>query len=226
VANGVTIAVMLWAYIYPRPYGWAIALLALLPWCAMLMVMLSRGLISVIDKPNDARPNVVLMLLLPGFVLCLRAMLDDHVLAVMPVLIYGFIAGLPLVLTACMLAPRDAAKPWGFPLMLLLMVALPYGSGALLLADVGFDHQPAKVFPTQVLGKYISPGKHSTSHLVLAPWGPKVMGDDMTVNRAYYEHVDVDTKVCVNLHRGAVGLRWYEVQDCAAGTTGAPTPVP
>jgi hypothetical protein len=215
VANGVTVVAVSWAYLYPHPYALAIGMLVLLPWCAVLMVMLSHGLIGVDAKRNDARPNVAMLLLLPGIVLGLRAMLDIHVLDVMPAIAYGVIAGLPLVLTACLLAPRNAAKPWGFTLTVLLLVALPYGAGALLFADVRLDHQPAQVFPTHVLRKYISTGKHPSPHLVLAPWGPKVMGEDMAVNRTYYAHVEPDAAVCMKLHPGAVGLRWYELGDCA-----------
>ncbi|MFC5437174.1 hypothetical protein ACFPME_11440 [Rhodanobacter umsongensis] len=226
VANGAAVAVLSWAYLYPHPYALAIGSLALLPWCAVLIVMLSHGLIAFDTRRNDARPNVAMVLMLPGIVLGLRAILDVHVLDAMPVLVYGFIAGLPLVLVACTMAPRDAAKPWGFPLMLLLLVALPYGGGGLLLADVGLDHQPAQEFPTQVLRKYISTGKHSSPHLVLAPWGPQVMGEDMAVNRAYYAHVDEGARVCMSLHPGAFGVRWYALGDCAAAPTAAATRAP
>jgi hypothetical protein len=226
LASGVTIAAMLWAYVYPHPYAWAIGLLALLPWCAVVMVMLSRGLICFDAKRNDARPNVLIVLMLPAMVLGLRAILDDHLVEVMPVFVYGLIAGVPLLLAACLAGKRDSSQPWTLPMLLLPLVALPYGAGLLIHADVMLDHQPVQVFQTQVMRKYISSGRHSAPHLVLAPWGPKVTGEDMSVSRAYYTHVDVDTKVCVDLHRGAVGLRWYEVQDCAAGANGAPTQAP
>jgi len=216
VANGMAIALLAWAYLYPHPYTLAIGVLALLPWCAVLIVMLSRGLIAFDTRRNDARPNVAMLLLLPGIVLGLRAMLDVHVLDVMPVFVYGFIASLPLVLSAWMMAPKDSLKPWAFPLTLLLLVAVPYGGGGLLLADVELDHQPAQAFPTQVLRKYISTGKHSSPHLVLAPWGPRVMGEDISVNRAYYAHVDEGASVCMNLHPGAFGMRWYDMGDCVA----------
>lgn len=226
VVNGATVAALAWAYLYPHPYALAIGLLAVLPWCAVLIVMLSRGLIAFDARRNDARPNVAMLLLLPGIVLGLRAMLDVHVLDLMPVFVYGFIASLPLLLSAWMTAPKDAAKPWGFPLTLLLLVALPYGGGGLLLADVGLDHQPAQTFPTHVLRKYISTGKHSSPHLVLAPWGPRVAGEDMSVNRAYYAHVDEGSSVCMSLHPGALGMPWYGLGDCADRPADAATPVP
>ncbi|MFC5581741.1 hypothetical protein [Rhodanobacter terrae] len=226
LVSGATIAAMLWAYLYPYPYTWAIVLLALLPWCAVIMVMLSHGLICFDAKRNDARPNMLVALMLPAILLGLRALLDDHLMEVVPALVYGLIAGVPLLLAACLAGKRDPSRPWALPMLLLPLVALPYGGGLVVHADVMLDHQPAQVFQARVMRKYISTGRHPTPHLVLAPWGPKVMGDDMTVNRAYYAHVDVAAKVCVNLHRGAVGLRWYEVQDCAAGTTGASAQAP
>ena len=210
-----SLAVVLWGYVYPHPYPWVIGLLALLPWCAVAMVGLSRGLICFDTLRNDVRPNIAVMLISPSLVLGVRALLDINLIDAMPAIEFGLIAGLPLVLVACMVGQRDQPRAWLLPMLLLPMVALPYGGGLLVLADVMLDHQPAQVFQTQVVRKYISTGKHPQPYLVLAPWGPQTTGDRVAVSRAYYAHVEVDTAVCVNLHRGAVGLRWYGVQDCA-----------
>ena len=221
VANGVTIAAMLWAYIYPHPYQLAILLLALLPWCAVIIVALSRGLICFDTLRNDVRPQVALMLMMPALVLGMRALLDFNVVDVTRTLEFGFIAGLPLVFVVSLVGQRNQPRPWVLPLLMLLVVSLPYGGGLVAFADVMFDHQASQVFQTQVLRKYISSGKHPQPYLVLAPWGPEIMGDRVAVSRAYYSHARVDTPVCVNLHHGAVGLRWYGVHDCASSDAAA-----
>jgi hypothetical protein len=226
VANGVTVAAVLWAYVYPHPYQLAILLLALLPWCAVAIVALSRGLICFDTLRNDVRPHVALMLIMPALVLGMRGLLDINVVDVTRTLEFGFIAGLPLVFVVSLVGQRNQQRPWALPLLMLLVVALPYGGGLVAVADVMFDHQASQVFQTQVLRKYIASGKHPQPYLVLAPWGPEVTGGRIAVSRAYYMHAQVNTAVCVNLHRGAVGLRWYGVHDCTSVPNGDPARLP
>ena len=223
VANMVTLAAMLWAYVYPHPYQPAILLMALLPWCAVAIVALSRGLICFDTLRNDVRPHVALMLMMPALVLGMRALLDINIVDVTRTLEFGFIAGLPLVFAVSLVGQRNQPRPWVLPL-LMLVVAVPYGGGLVAMADVMLDHQAPQVFQTQVLRKYISSGKHPQPYLVLAPWGPMITGDRVAVSRAYYAHVKVDTTLCVDLHQGGVGLRWYGAHDCAsASKRDAPT---
>ena len=172
VAQVATLAVSAWAYVYPRPYLPVIALVALLPWCAVALVGWSRGLIRFDTTRNDVRPNIAIMLILPGVVLGVRALFDTHMLDVSSVLEYGVVVGLPL-LAAVMLVNgrRDRTRAWGWGALLLALVALPYGAGVLSLSDVLLDQQPPQVFSTQVQGKYISSGKHPQPYLVLGTVG-------------------------------------------------------
>jgi hypothetical protein len=77
-----------------------------------------------------------------------------------------------------------------------------------------------QVFPTQVLSKYISSGKHPQPYLVLAPWGPETSGDKVAVSRAYYAQTPLHASVCAVLHPGRFNLRWYAVHDCEPTTAG------
>ncbi|MBB5360504.1 hypothetical protein HDE76_003748 [Rhodanobacter sp. ANJX3] len=221
VAQVATLAVSAWAYVYPRPYLPVIALVALLPWCAVALVGWSRGLIRFDTTRNDVRPNIAIMLILPGVVLGVRALFDTHMLDVSSVLEYGVVVGLPL-LAAVMLVNgrRDRTRAWGWGALLLALVALPYGAGVLSLSDVLLDQQPPQVFSTQVQGKYISSGKHPQPYLVLAPWGPETMGDKVAVSRAYYAQTPVNATVCAALHPGSVKLRWFDLRECPSTTAG------
>jgi hypothetical protein len=73
-AAGVVIAVA--AGFYPQPYTVAIAILAALPWIAVLIVGHSRGLLRLDEYKHDAHPSLIYMLLAPTLALSLRAVLD------------------------------------------------------------------------------------------------------------------------------------------------------
>jgi hypothetical protein len=224
-AQLITMAVSAWAYVYPRPYLLVIALVALLPWCAVALVGWSRGLIRFDTSRNDVRPNIAIMLILPGVVLGVRALFDTHMLDVSSALEYGVVVGLPLLAAVMLVNDRsDQPRAWGWGALLLALVAFPYGAGVLSLSDVLLDHQPPQVFSTQVQGKYISSGKHPQPYLVLAPWGPETMGDKVAVSRTYYAQTPVHATVCAALHPGSVKLRWFDVRDCPSTIAGGNTP--
>lgn len=214
VASMISIGVLMWVYIYPHPYVTAIAIAAVLPWCAVLIAGWSHGLICFDSARNDVRPNLAIMLFGPALVLGVRVLMDVNLLDVPHALEFGFLAGLPLVLAASLVRESGNSRAWVMPLVMLVFLALPYGGGVLVLADVQLDHQPAQTFQTQVLRKYITSGKHRQPYLVLAPWGPKTEAEKIAVGRAYYAHVDSGSLVCMQLHRGAIGLAWYGVNDC------------
>jgi hypothetical protein len=228
VAQAVTLALSAWAYIYPRPYLLVIALVALLPWCAVALVGWSRGLIRFDSSRNDVRPNIAIVLILPGIVLGVRALFDTHMLDVSSALEYGAVVGLPLLAAVMLVNDRSSDRPrargWG--VLLLALVALPYGAGVLSLSDVLLDHQPAQVFSTQVDNKYISSGKHPQPYLVLAPWGPETMGDKVAVSRAYYAQTPIHATVCAVLHPGSVRLRWFDVRECPSTMAGGHASTP
>jgi hypothetical protein len=227
LAQGATMVVAAWAYIYPRPYLPVVALVAMLPWCAVGLVGWSRGLIRFDTLRNDVRPNIALMLILPSVVLGVRALFDTHMLDVAAALEYGVIVGLPLLAAVILVNDRsDQPRAWGWAVLLLALVVLPYGAGLLSLSDVLLDHQRPQVFSTRVDGKYISSGKHPQPYLVLAPWGPETMGDKIAVSRAYYAQTPVHATVCAALHPGSVRLRWFDVRQCPAAMTGVTVSTP
>ena len=227
LGQGLTFAVSAWAYIYPRPYTLVIAVVALLPWCAVAMVGWSRGLIRFDTSRNDVRPNIASMLILPGAALGIRALSDTSLLDIGPALEFGFLVGLPLLAAVVLVnSQSDQPRAWGASLLVLALVALPYGAGLLSLCDVLLDHQTPQVFSTQVQNKYISSGKHPQPYLVLAPWGPETAGDKVAVSRAYYEQTSVHATVCAVLHPGSVHLRWFGVNDCKSPVGGLGTATP
>lgn len=51
-------------------------------------------------------------------------------------------------------------------------------------------------------------------YLVLAPWGPVVTPYRLSVNGGVYAAAAIGDRVCINLHPGALGARWYRADPC------------
>jgi len=207
--NLTAVAAALWGFFFPRPYAAAMLVLAVLPWAAVLAVARSRGLLAVDERRNEARPNVAAPMLLPGFVLMLRAVMDLQ-------LVSGRGAVAPAVLGAAALTTAalasDAAlrkRAWIALVFLLLFAA--WGYGASVEANALLDRGPAQLFETRVLGKTVSRGKTTTYALRLAPWGPRTEADDAEVPRIVFENVREGDAVVVRMKPGALGLPWFRV---------------
>jgi hypothetical protein len=211
-ANVVTYAVVLWGYLYPRPYQIVLLALAALPWAALFLVAKSRGLLRVDSQRSDPRPTLALAIILPGFVLMLRAILDVGVLDVPRALSYA--ACLAGLLTWAALMSDVAVRARRWLVLLLFGMGCCYGYGVAVLADTELDQSPGEQFRVGVLSGRVSRGRSTSYHLTLAPWGPRTKPDEVSVSSALYARVQPGSVVCVHRGPGALEISWYVVTLC------------
>lgn len=203
-------AAAVWGWFLPRPYPLAMAVLAILPWGAVLAAARSRGIIALDERRNEARPNLAIPLMLPGIVLFLRALLDVRLVDGRSAL--AATAAASTVLTVAVLA-ADAGlrrRPWMILVLLLLLGG--WGYGAPVEANVLLDGSRAEVFEARVLGKHVSRGRGWTTYdLELGPWGPRRQPEDAAVPREVYDAVEPGDVVLVQAKPGALGMPWFKV---------------
>jgi TPR repeat protein len=217
VLNGLAPVVFLWCAFYPRPYTLAIAVVAVLPWLAIGLAAVPHSLFRLAEKPGDAHPNLVQILILPGLILLLRGVLDFHLVAWAPTLRLAMpVAGLlaAVLFAAAMAADRGLRSrraAWGVVLPFLAA----YAVGAVLLGNAVFDPGPPQTFATTVTGRHVSSGSRSiTWYLRLAPWGPFPAAADVAVPRGLYEREANGRQVCATLHAGVLAVSWYGIGEC------------
>lgn len=215
VLNGAALTACAWGWLYPRPYSAAVVTLGVLPLIGLATLLGGRGRYGFDTRRNDPRPSLVLTVIGPGPVLALRAILDVRVLDWKPLLLGAVGGGLVLV-TAIAFGDRPR-KLWSLALLAPLVSAYPWG--ALSLANALLDRETPEVFRTAVRGKHISGGKHTSFDLELDPWGPVTDRESVDVGRPLYDAVSQGDDVCVALHPGALGVRWYVVLRCRAPGT-------
>lgn len=109
---------------------------------------------------------------------------------------------------------------WVLALLAPLFSVYPWGG--LTLANALLDHGAPEVFRVAVRGKHVSEGKHTSWNLELDPWGPVTERKDVDVGPRLYGAVSMGDRVCVALHPGALGTRWYVVRRCRDGETWYP----
>ncbi len=95
------------------------------------------------------------------------------------------------------------------------LLCSPYGYGLTTEANARLDHVPAATYSARVTGKHVSHGRGSTGYdLNLAPWGPQLYADRVSVPSALYRSTVVGDEICVDVKPRALRIEWYVVRRC------------
>ena len=191
-----------WALYDPRPYWPVVALLALLPWLA---------LVATARRP---KADLYIPLMLPGCVLGLRAVIDVQLLerwqALLPAAVIAIVMAVLIRLTR-----EDREFPLWLSLLLFVPVTAFYGYGSVVLANKLLDRSPPKLYLTFVYDRSMHKvSRQMVWNLRLGPWGPRKEAQNLSVPRGLYDATEIDDGICVLLHPGAFGMRWFEVAKC------------
>jgi hypothetical protein len=214
LASAVTVLVFAacaWGYLYPRPYGVAIAVLTVLPWLVVAIVFRSQGLLRVSTQRNDVRPSLALCLYLPGLALIARVFGDVGVIDLQRAIVLAI--AVTLALAGAALASEKGARGWGLRLALALF-SLPYGYGAVVMADAQLDRGARQDFTVAVLSRHMTHGRSNSYYLMLGPWGPRAEPEEVMVNSALYRTSPPGSTVCIQLRPGALAIRWFWIGPC------------
>jgi hypothetical protein len=185
-----------------------------MPWVGILLVAHFAPYFRFGGPRNSSLPDLSLVLITPGLFLTLSALQR-----MTPIGREG-----PSLLTALGSALLVGVAFWYDPwlrkhlgtIALLLLLGCAYGYGAGMHVNALLDRSTAESYRVLVIGKNVSHGRSTTYQLKLAPWGPKVRGQDLTVPYSRYASTKPGDTVCMLLRSGALGVAWSEPGSCDA----------
>lgn len=209
---GVSVAVVIWAFVNPEPYELTIAALAVLPLIAVMFVIKSSRLYQLTGRRNDARADLSLAFILPGIMLGLRALLDIEVLDWQAVWLWT--GTLAVALTVVVLATDREARKSRWEPAAVVFVAAFFAFGGVIEGNALLDQTEPQIFKTKVIDKHKSGGKSTTYYLRVAPWGPLPEENKVSVSQELYDAKAPGQSVCVILGTGALQIRWFVVSEC------------
>jgi hypothetical protein len=178
-----------------------------------LWLLRSEGFLWLVARRTR---QSVIGLLCPAMVLGLTATEDIHLIGGMTLV---WIAGGIALAFLVALAARYSA--WWFLALPLVPAGgfLIYGLAA--TADVAFAPPEVRAFPLLVNDMYESGKKNTTYHLQVAAWDDQPAGP-VSASVDYYYKVRVGSLVCIFRHKGALGIDWYDVNNCPLGVSAPP----
>jgi len=211
--DGVGLALALWGFLYPRPYALCVLALAAAPLIAIGLAIFSNGAISLNDRRGQTRPDVGGLFLMPFLVLGARALLDFNVMDWKA----------PLAVAAGLAAGTVALARWAEPefrtrlwTVLLALLALDGTWGLVIEANGLFDNAPVKVVSAEVIAKRISGGRHTSYNLDVGQTSEPQISGEIDTGRRLYDAIPVGGRLCLAIHGGSLGWRWYKPQACGS----------
>jgi hypothetical protein len=195
VAN---IVAALWGYFYPRPYGFCITVLILLPLLPVLAARLVR------------RRDVLAYTALGPIIALAACAYDFEFSAVSRLAVLSCAVGAVFV-AAVFLADRGVWRTYG---VALIAGCLIYGFGAAGELNVLLDASGTKHLAVPILNRDSHIGRHSTFEVVLGPWGEVSRSNKHSVSWGTYLALRHQTVACVDLGRGALGVPWFRISAC------------
>lgn len=201
-----------WGWLYPRPYGLAMAVLAVIPAIAVILLATGGGLYQMEGRRHDVRADLFLAFVVPSAVLTLRSLWDFEFLEWSPILKLAIVGSVVLTILVVGADRGMRERRWAF--LAFLFLSFFYGFGAMAQANALLDRSEGQVFQTQVLAKRISSGKSTTYYFTIDPWGPRTEPNEVSVSRALYQATPVGRNVCVWLRKGSLRVPWFVIGTC------------
>jgi hypothetical protein len=204
-------ATFFWAARYPRPYGLAVGLQAILPMLA-LAFMVRHGRLGGFDK-NDRTPasKVAYAFLMPILALALRAMMDWQILEWGRFWIPFLAIGAALLAVILLFASDIRGKL--MRTVLIAALCLAYSFGLLVHLNCYYDASWGTSYESTVRAHHVSRGGRGPTmfYLDVYPWLDRPEQHRVRASRTVYgEHAD-GGPVRIVVHGGRLGIPWYAV---------------
>lgn len=201
-----------WGWLYPRPYGLAMAVLAVIPAIAVMLLATGGGLYQMEGRRHDARADLFLAFIVPAAVLTLRSVWDFEFLEWLPILKLAIVTSMILTILVVGADRGMRERRWAF--LAFLFLSFFYAFGATAQTNALLDHSEGRVFEVPVLEKRVSSGKSTTYYFMVDAWGPRREPNEVSVSRALYQATPVGQTICVWLRKGSLGVPWFVVGTC------------
>jgi hypothetical protein len=206
-------ACLFWVMLYPYPYLLSLTVIALFPWIAMMLSWKYGGLFTIEDPTKKtAKSDLTSLLIMPGFALSLRALYDTNLIDFHQIIIPSIVGTLLMIFFVINAAPVLRNQLGKLALLTILLISYP--GGLIPLANVIADYSHPVNFKVSILAKRHTSGKGASAYFGVTSWGGEIVGDSevRTSWVSYRNHV-IGDYVCISLHSGAFGLKWYAVND-------------
>lgn len=207
--NALAWGVAVWAWIFPRPYELVLMMAVALPLAALAIHLWTRGFFRLDLQAENPTPSIAALYYAPALALFLRSITDFNAIDYLPTLAVA--AGVALLLTFITVIDNRKMLQHKWAVTGFVTGSFCFAIGLLSFANQTLDHGSGQAFAVKVEDAFVTSGKAHLNTFVLAPWGPFERAAEAYVRTDVYDSIDAGDVVCVTLHDGAFGWRWFDV---------------
>jgi hypothetical protein len=183
---------------------------AAIPLLAVILVLASPELYCITWSKNPAKPNLIMAYIFPSLALAYLAAREVNLI--------GWDFAYKVCAVAGIAAAVAVMKAWDKTrgaLFILAVGAFFWGAAVTLYCDRMLDRSvPTKFVAAVTDGRWDSNRGIHRYFLTLGDWGPQNKSEEIAVSSALYDATRLGDRVCISLHRGALGMPWYTVARC------------
>jgi hypothetical protein len=196
----------LWGFYVPYPYPAAVLANVIAPLLGLPLLFWSKGQVTV-AAVEAWDPQIAPPFLGCGLVLLMRAM-DCPVQLTGTVLLCVAVASVALTILAWR---RAADYTKGISAVFMFAMTLLYSASAVVSLDRVLDLSPPKLEYLKISEKHASGARSKAYTLSVTP--PQVdQAVSLHVDQDTYGRVSIGDIMLVGVHRGALGMRWFDLR--------------
>lgn len=217
--NRLAMVIAVWALFWPRPYFPLVGLCVAVPLLAIAAEVRFRGRVDWEQSSRRATPfSLAAIATFPALALFVRAGTDLNIVDWRMLIAWSMLGAIAILGGICSMDPRVRGQKQLIPVILFGCV---FSYGTLAMANVTLDPSPATVIPTviQDMRVRVSGGVKSSSiwHEVRVDPLASLQGRQwIHVRPDVYAQFRRGDHACVDIGRGVLGVRWFDVRPCPA----------
>lgn len=210
--NVIAFVLAFWLFLFGEPKIALEAACLAMPVVVLCVAALFGGRYTVLWERTLGRINLAPAFLLPMVSVAWRSFTDDSILDPLPAL-YMALACAGVGFLAIIVIERRMP-----PIILISVAGLILGSwGGVRLADVLADTSLPQVYTVVITDKQVYHHRKSPDEyrLYVDIHDQSGLPQTFDTHRSFYDRVHTGETLCLNLHKGALGYRWFNYAECA-----------
>lgn len=189
----------------PVPYDIILIILLIIPIAIIPLLNKYKEYIRLSPSQKSLFADASSLVIMPGFVLLLRAFIDwrilDYQAIVMPAIIIGFSIGF-LVLWPLFKVVGNKA------IIAALMLFMAYGVGGAVYINCAYDRSQSEIYSVKIIDFNINHGK-STSYYVVVDQFYGQNNKKVKISKAKYTEFNRGDYLTIYAKKGKFGIPWY-----------------
>ncbi|MCF6407471.1 hypothetical protein L3C95_31545 [Chitinophaga filiformis] len=207
--TGVTVVLCVLCFLY---VGWyCLALFCCVP-LSLLLLLRHKGLVQLDSSKESPLPT---MFMIPLFVVIVQVLQTRPIYIInyskVWLLAIGIAVALTVMLWLCSQYLDKKRKAYMATAAIMVLIFLGNGYGFVVTTNAILDKGGYEYYESTVTDKHISKGKNTSYYLTLEPWAHQPESERKSVSRKLYNEVEIDAKIGIYYHHGALNIPWYQL---------------